>query len=101
YDLARGGDLVALEPRRVRVYAIDLLHYEWPVARLRVDCGRGTYVSAIARDLGAALGVGGYLTALRRTAVGPFTADGAVTPERLAGEGVDAHLRAYADPRQT
>jgi tRNA pseudouridine55 synthase len=95
YDVARGGGAVELEPRRVRIDAIELLDYEWPLARVRVDCGRGTYVRAIARDVGAALGVGGYLTALRRTAVGPFRADDAVTPERLAVEGVDAHVRAY------
>lgn len=95
YDLARGGNAVTLEPRVVRVYGIELLDYAWPLARLRVDCGRGTYVRAIARDLGAALGVGGYLTALRRTRVGPFTAADAVTPERLAVEGVEAHLRQY------
>jgi tRNA pseudouridine55 synthase len=95
YDLARGGNLVELEPRRVRVYGIELLGYEWPLVRLRVDCGRGTYVRAIARDLGAALGVGGYLTQLRRTRVGPFTAANTVTPERLHSDGVEAHLRPY------
>ena len=95
YDLARGGGEVTLEPRRVRVYGIELLGYTWPLARLRVDCGRGTYVRAIARDLGEALGVGGHLTALRRTRVGPFDAAHAVTPEQLAAEGVAAHLRPY------
>jgi tRNA pseudouridine55 synthase len=95
YDVARGGGTVELEPRRVRVYAIELLEYQWPLARLRVDCGRGTYVRAIARDLGEALGVGGHLTALRRTAVGPFRAEEAVTVERLAVEGVATHLRPY------
>ena len=92
YDLARGGNLVQLEPRPVRVYGIDVLAYEWPLLRLRIDCGRGTYVRAIARDLGAALGTGGYLTQLRRTRVGPFSADDAVMVERLKAEGVAAHL---------
>lgn len=98
YDLARRGGTVELEPRRVRIDSIALLEYEWPLARLRIDCGRGTYVRAIARDLGAALGVGGYLTALRRTAVGPFIAGEAVTPERLAAEGIASHLRPFPPP---
>jgi tRNA pseudouridine55 synthase len=92
YDLARGGNLVQLEPRPVRVYGIDVLEYEWPHVRLRVDCGRGTYVRAIARDLGVALGTGGYLTQLRRTRVGPFGVDNAVTVERLKGEAVEEFL---------
>jgi tRNA pseudouridine55 synthase len=99
YDLARGGQAVELEPRRVRVDAIELLDYAWPLVKLRVDCGRGTYVRAIARDLGMSLGVGGYLTELRRTRVGPFAAREAVTPERLQADGVAAHLRAYPQDR--
>jgi tRNA pseudouridine55 synthase len=95
YKLARGGQVVELEPRRVRVYGIELLGYEWPVVTIRVDCGRGTYVRAIARDLGTALGVGGYLTQLRRTRVGPFAAADAVTPARLQADGVAPHLRPY------
>jgi tRNA pseudouridine55 synthase len=93
YDLARGGNLVELEPRPVRVYGIDVLAYEWPLLTLRIDCGRGTYVRAIARDLGAALGTGGYLTQLRRTRVGPFAAADAATLERLKAEGVARSLR--------
>jgi tRNA pseudouridine55 synthase len=93
YDLARRGNPVELEPRPVRVYGIDVLAYDWPLLRLRIDCGRGTYVRAVARDLGAALGTGGYLTQLRRTRVGPFGADDAVTIERLKADGVAPFLR--------
>lgn len=52
---------------------------------VEVDCSSGTYIRALARDLGEALGTGGHLTALRRTAVGPFSVDDAVTLEQLAG----------------
>ena len=83
YDLARKGHAVEIRPRVVKVYRIELLDYAWPDARVRIDCGRGTYIRAIARDLGAALDVGGYLTALRRTRVGPFDAAEAVTPQQL------------------
>ena len=98
YDLARKGQAVELEPRPVRVYAIDLLDYAWPVLRLRVECGRGTYIRSIARDLGEALRVGGHLVQLRRTRVGEFTVGDAVDLERLRADGVAAHLQPVAHP---
>jgi tRNA pseudouridine55 synthase len=87
-DRARDGEQLDLEPRPVRVYAIDLLDYVWPLLKLRIDCGRGTYIRSIARDLGAALGVGGYLTELRRTRIGNYDVSGAATTERLQRDGV-------------
>jgi tRNA pseudouridine55 synthase len=70
YDLARKGQAVELQPRTVTVYAIELLDYQWPLVLLRIDCGRGTYIRAIARDLGEALKTGGHLVTLARTRVG-------------------------------
>jgi tRNA pseudouridine55 synthase len=93
YQLAREGETVELKPRRVKVYAIELLRYDWPALELRIDCGRGTYVRSIARDVGEALGTDGYLTALRRTKVGVFSADAAVTVDTLQQDGVERHLR--------
>ena len=81
YDLARGGEQVELAPRRVVVHRIDLRRYQWPELRIFVECGRGFYVRSLARDIGAALGTGAYLTALRRTFVGPFTEALAVAPD--------------------
>ena len=92
YDVARRGGEVKLEPRTVHVYGIELLDFAWPLLRLRIDCGRGTYIRAIARDLGEALGVGGYVTQLRRTRVGEFAIDSSVTLERLTADGIGAHL---------
>jgi len=83
YDLARKGQAVELKPRTVTVYGIELLDYASPFLRLRIDCGRGTYIRSIARDLGARLGVGGHLTQLRRTRVGEYHVDRAVTLEAL------------------
>lgn len=83
YRFARGGQQLELPPRRVRVYAISLLDYAWPTIRFEVRCGRGTYVRSLARDIGAALGCGGCLTALTRTRVGPFDVASSWTPERL------------------
>ncbi len=72
YEFARQGVEVEREPRAVVVHAIELLAFAAPSLRLRVRCGKGTYIRTLATDLGAVLGVGAHLTALRRTQVGPF-----------------------------
>ena len=89
YDRVRAGEQVELAARRVTVHAIDVTDVRRGTGTLDVDvsvrCSSGTYVRAIARDAGAALGVGGHLTSLRRTAVGPFTLEAAHTLDALAG----------------
>lgn len=75
HDLARKGKEVVLAPRPARIDAIRVLGYEWPWLDVEVDCGKGTYIRSIARDLGAALGCGGMVQTLRRTRVGPFLAE--------------------------
>jgi tRNA pseudouridine55 synthase len=72
YDLARRGTEVVLAPRPVRIKRISILHFEWPFLDIEVDCGAGTYIRSIARDLGASLGVGGMIETLRRTRIGAF-----------------------------
>lgn len=79
YDLARRGEDVSLAPRRVQVYGIDVLAYEHPRLRVRVRCGKGTYIRSLARDLGRRLGRGAIVETLRRTAVGPFTEEDALS----------------------
>jgi tRNA pseudouridine55 synthase len=73
YALARQGTAPTLAPRLVHIRAIRLLDYQWPYVEVEVDCGRGTYIRALARDVGEKLGCGGYVEALRRVRVGPFT----------------------------
>ena len=93
YKLSRSGRPPKLDPRRVEVYWIHLRRYAWPEVEFDVACGRGTYVRSLIRDIGVRLGTGGCLTALRRLAVGPFTADESWTLERLQDAGdVDAYL---------
>jgi tRNA pseudouridine55 synthase len=75
YNLARGGEEFALRPRPVHIDRIDVLAYAWPDLDLEVHCGKGTYIRSLARDLGERLGCGGYVRTLRRTRVGPFTAE--------------------------
>jgi tRNA pseudouridine55 synthase len=88
YERVRSGEDVQLAARPVTVHALDV-HRVRPADELvevdiSVRCSSGTYIRAIARDLGGELGVGGHLGALRRTAVGPFTLDDAHTLEQLA-----------------
>lgn len=92
YELARRGTEVALQPRPVRVDSIQLVNYEWPWLDLIIDCGKGTYVRSIARDLGERLQVGGLVQSLRRTRVGPFLAEQGVTVHSNAAEACAALL---------
>jgi tRNA pseudouridine55 synthase len=95
YAMARAGETVELAERVVTIEAIDLIDWdasdpERPIAILDVRCSAGTYIRALARDLGAALGSAAYLGALRRTAAGPFTTDDAIALDAVraaAAEG--------------
>lgn len=88
YQAARQGEAVRLGPRTVRIDAIERLGYAWPMLDLRITCGKGTYIRSIARDLGQALGTGGHLTKLVRTASGGHSLDQAFDLERLE-DGLD------------
>jgi tRNA pseudouridine55 synthase len=72
YRAARRGEQPELEPRPVTVYALELLDAALPELEIEVECGKGFYMRSLAHDLGQALGVGGHLARLCRTAVGPF-----------------------------
>lgn len=102
YERARRGEVIDLPEREVVISALDLPAFDPPLLTLRVICSSGTYIRSLAHDLGEALGCGGHVTALRRTAVGRFAlADAAeldlLTPENIAGrllppEAAVAHL---------
>lgn len=81
YEYARAGIEVERAPRRVTIHALDVLGFDGTEARLRVHCSKGTYIRTLAIDLGRALGCGAHLSALRRTAIGPFGIEDAVTLE--------------------
>lgn len=87
YARVRAGETIDLAPRQVRIDRIDVRDVRLGVAvdvDIELDCSTGTYVRALARDVGGSLGVGGHLTALRRIRVGAFDLAGAVTLEDLA-----------------
>lgn len=96
YALARQGREVALAPRPVTIHDISVLDYAYPRLDLEVRCGKGTYIRALARDLGERLGCGAYLQSLRRTRVGPFNADDSLSLDEDR-ETALARLRPLAD----
>ena len=81
YLRARKGEEVELKPKTLVIDRIELLDYSLPSVTIRVTCSKGTYIRALARDIGEALGSGAYLTALRRTRVGDITVDQCQRPE--------------------
>lgn len=92
YDLARSGAEVELKARPVSVYRLERgepeRHKGHIDIELTIDCSSGTYIRALARDIGGALGVGGHLVALRRSAVGPFDVADALSHERIESSGL-------------
>ncbi|HEY0672774.1 MAG TPA: tRNA pseudouridine(55) synthase TruB, partial [Longimicrobiales bacterium] len=93
YDIARRGDVATLTPVAVHVHDITMRSIDLPNAEFDVTCSSGTYIRAIARDVGAALGTGGYLTALRRISIGTHGVADAVP---LAALGDAARVAAAA-----
>lgn len=83
YARARAGEMVTLPADRVRIDRIDIVRYEWPDLSLTVECGPGTYLRALARDLGETLRTGGYCRELRRTRSGPYEVGEAVEWEAV------------------
>lgn len=81
YDLARKGSDMQLEPKQIRIDEIELLECDLPRIRIRVVCGKGTYIRSLARDIGEALQSGGHLTDLIRTRIGEYRIDNCITPE--------------------
>jgi tRNA pseudouridine55 synthase len=93
---ARRGERVVLQPVAVEIRSIEVERYAWPDLDLRVECGPGTYVRALARDLGETLGTGGYCHALRRLRSGPFEVGAAIALEEL-GPAAATLLRPAAE----
>ena len=81
YDLARKGSDLELAAKRIRIDAIELLDYDLPRIKIKVTCGKGTYIRSLARDIGEALQSGGYLSDLVRTRIGEYNLERCITPE--------------------
>lgn len=83
YELARQGHHMDLPEREIDISSIALVEYQPPVIRFSVLCSKGTYIRTLAHEIGEKVGCGGYLAGLRRTSVGPFTVEHALTFEQL------------------
>ncbi len=92
YERARTGQTVELTSRTVEIFRLEITRFAYPELELDIDCGSGTYVRSIGRDLGQALGCGAVMSALVRTRVGPYRLENAVTLEQLTRDTLDASL---------
>lgn len=90
YVLARRGEAVAPEPRTVFIHSFEITGIEFPEVYFKIVCSTGTYIRSIANDFGAALGCGGYLSSLRRTRIGDFKVEDAVTMDAFIGSLLDS-----------
>ena len=98
YKLARQGIEVERAPRTVTIYSAELLQFSEAYIELRVHCSKGTYIRSLAEDLGAALGCGGHVSALRRLAAGPYAEAQAVTLEQVSVIGDPQEMDALLLP---
>ena len=87
YKLARKGAEFEMPSREVEIYEIEVLKYEWPELTIRCFVSSGTYIRTLAEDIGVQLGVGAYLTALRRTKVGKYDVKDAMGLDELCNDG--------------
>ena len=83
YKRVRKGEVVKMKERNVEIKEIEILNYNYPFLKVRVVCGKGTYIRSLARDIGESLQTGGYLSFLQRTRVGQFKLKNAYAILRL------------------
>jgi tRNA pseudouridine55 synthase len=98
YDLARQGVAVSVPPRKVDVYRLQIIEWAPPFVTLEIECGPGTYIRALARDLGKALGCGAHLSALCRTQSGQFSVEQAVGLDTLRSAAATGGITCYLHP---
>lgn len=77
----RAGENIKLKSRKVLIRNIEIMDFSWPILKIKVTCGPGTYIRSLARDIGNELGVGGYLASLKRTRVGEYRIENAYSLE--------------------
>ena len=89
YEEARKGKVLKVEPRKVTIYSIKLLEYEYPLLKIESKVSSGTYIRALARDIGRKLGCGAYLSNLRRIKIGEYKVENSVKLDELTEDNLD------------
>lgn len=97
YKLARQGNTVELEPRKVVVHSIVLTKYDYPIAQFTTVVSSGTYIRALVQDVGERLGVGAYMSDLRRTRVGSFSVSDAIQVSDMSVDTIQAYTKLLSD----
>lgn len=92
YDLARAGEAPTMKPRPVMIYSIEVAEYEYPKLVLDIECGSGTYIRAIGRDLAESLGTAAVMSELERTAIGGFEVEAGIDPSDLTEQNLSDTL---------
>lgn len=93
YKLARRGVEVEIKPRAVTIYRIEVRRFEYPELEVEVECGSGTYIRALGRDVGETLATGAVMTALERTEIGQFRVAEAISTDDFTPEAIGRHLQ--------
>ncbi len=83
YESARKGKSLKLEPAEIEIYSVEILSIEMPFVEIKINCSKGTYIRALARDIGQKLNNGAHLTELRRTKIGDFSVQDAISIDLL------------------
>jgi tRNA pseudouridine55 synthase len=91
YKLARSGKAPEMEPRPIHIESIEFQEYAYPEVKFTAHVSSGTYIRSLVEDAGRALGTGAYMSGLRRTKVGEFSIDKAISPEGITSETIVAH----------
>lgn len=99
YEHARKGNFTALTPRKITIYKIEVISYQYPLLALTLHVASGTYIRAIARDLGKTLGTGAVLISLTRTRIGNFLLSDAVAPDTLTTKNWPTYIIALPETR--
>ena len=95
YLLARKGKKVELKPRKVKIYEIKILDYNWPALKIETTVSSGTYIRSLANDIGEKLGCGGYLNDLKRTRINEFKVEEALTFEDIENNFLEFYAKVY------
>ena len=97
YQLARQGHPVVLSPRPITVFSLKLVSYEYPYVRFKAVVSSGTYIRSLVEDIGRGLGTGAYMSDLRRTKIGNFELDQAISLTKLSYARLQASLITLED----